>query len=116
METADGTKDGVASSVGLLTRDLELADILEVLADPVRLQILQILLERDHECSDLEGYVGIHVSDITEAVGLSQPSVSRHLSKLRSVGLVTLRRQAQWAYYRRNEEQIRRAKAMIGDI
>lgn len=106
MEIADGRKDGVPVLARLLSRDLELADILEVLADPVR---LQILLERDHECSDhecsdLEGYVGIHVSDITEAVGLSQPSVSRHLAKLRSVGLVTLRREAQWAYYRRNEE------------
>lgn len=116
METASGERDEHWISDGQLTRELQLVDILEILADPVRLRILQILLERDHECRDLEGYVGIHVSDITEAVGLSQPSVSRHLAKLRSVGLVTLRREAQWAYYRRNESQIRRVKSMVGDI
>jgi len=39
--------------------------------------------------------------DLTDALGLSQPTVSHHLKKLREAGLVfAQRRQGPWTYYR----------------
>lgn len=71
----------------------ELAIRLKALADPTRLRLLSLILasEGNEACT----------CDLTEAVGLSQPTVSHHLKKLAGAGLVTAeRRQGPWTYYR----------------
>lgn len=40
------------------------------------------------------------VCELTHALDLSQPKVSRHLATLRDAGVVSDRRQGQWVYYR----------------
>jgi len=60
----------------------------EVLAEPTRRQILDLL--RDDERS---------VNDLVERLPLSQPGVSRHLRVLRDAGLVNVRRDAQRRLY-----------------
>ena len=65
---------------------------------------------------DLEDYLGIHVTDLTEAVGLSQPAVSKHLGVLRNAGLIEMRKRGQWSYYTRNEEALSATKQLIQDI
>jgi ArsR family transcriptional regulator len=40
------------------------------------------------------------VCELTHALGLSQPKVSRHLAYLRDAGVVADRRQGVWVYYR----------------
>lgn len=40
------------------------------------------------------------VCHLEEALGLSQPNVSRHLGILRAAGVVTDRRDGNWVYYR----------------
>ena len=57
-----------------------MADIFDVLAEPTRRDILRRLLE--HEAS---------VGDLVEALGLTQPTVSKHLAHLRDAELVTVR-------------------------
>jgi DNA-binding transcriptional ArsR family regulator len=47
------------------------------------------------------------VSDLVSALGLSQPSVSKHLKVLRNVGLVHVRREGRQMLYRTNIEAIR---------
>ena len=47
------------------------------------------------------------VSDIVEELGLPQPSVSKHLAVLSSVGLVGARREGRQIFYRTNAEAIR---------
>ena len=72
-------------------RAAEVADLLKVLADPTRLQIVVTLRELgDAVC----------VCDCTAAFGLSQPTVSHHLARLRDAGLVDVTRRGGWAYYR----------------
>ncbi len=61
---------------------------LEVLAEPSRRQILDLLLERDHA-----------VGELVEALAMRQPSVSKHLKVLRQAGLVTVRPEAQRRVY-----------------
>ena len=48
-----------------------------------------------------------HVSDIVGNFNLSQPSVSKHLSVLRHVGLVNVRREGRQMFYRANADAIR---------
>lgn len=60
----------------------------EVLAEPVRRRILDLLRERPRS-----------VGEITAELGLSQPGTSKHLRVLREAGLVRVRAQAQLRWY-----------------
>ena len=62
------------------------------LADRTRLRLLN-LLGRDEIC----------VCFLVEALGLSQPKISRHLAYLRDAGLVAARREGKWMHYRISE-------------
>jgi ArsR family transcriptional regulator, arsenate/arsenite/antimonite-responsive transcriptional repressor len=48
----------------------------------------------------LSSHVELCVCELTYALELSQPHVSRHLAQLRESGLVTDRREGIWVYYR----------------
>ncbi|MFP3874906.1 MAG: metalloregulator ArsR/SmtB family transcription factor, partial [Thiohalophilus sp.] len=43
------------------------------------------------------------VCELTHALGVSQPMISRHLAQLRQGGVVSDRRQGLWVYYRLND-------------
>jgi ArsR family transcriptional regulator len=64
------------------------------LANDIRLRCLMLL--------QLEGE--LCVCELTHALDLSQPMMSRHLALLRNDGLVSDRRAGQWVYYRINPE------------
>lgn len=68
-----------------------LARPLKALADPTRLRLLSIIAA--HEGAEA------CVCDLTEPVGLSQPTVSHHLKVLADAGLVTRDKRGVWAYY-----------------
>jgi ArsR family transcriptional regulator len=70
----------------------ELATVLKAVADPTRLRLLSII--QAHEGGEA------CVCDLTEPVGLSQPTVSHHLKVLHDAGLVTRDKRGAWAYYR----------------
>jgi ArsR family transcriptional regulator len=60
------------------------------LADDTRLKSLLLVLAEGELC----------VCELMQALELSQPKVSRHLSLLRESGLLETRRQGQWMFYR----------------
>ena len=68
----------------------------EVIAEPNRRRILDLLRRRERPVADL----------VTE-VGLSQPAVSKHLRVLRDAGLVEARVAAQQRIYRVVPEPLR---------
>jgi len=74
-----------------------MADIFGVVADSTRRDILRILLERYNQSSVALGELS--VSDIVSSLGLSQPTVSKHLKVLREAGLVGVREEGQHRYY-----------------
>ena len=47
------------------------------------------------------------VGDLAEQLELSQSSLSQHLARMRSEGLVETRRESQTVYYRLNEGEVR---------
>ncbi len=67
------------------------AHTLKALADPTRLRLLSIIAAHDgrEAC----------VCDLTEPVGLSQPTVSHHLKVLTEAGFITREKRGVWAYY-----------------
>jgi len=73
------------------------------LADDTRLKSL-LLIEAEQE---------LCVCELTAALELSQPKVSRHLAQLRAAELLLDRRQGQWVYYRINPKLPAWALAVI---
>ena len=82
-----------------------LATRLKVLADPARLRLLSVL----YGCEDLEACV----CDLTDPIGLSQPTVSHHLKVLHDAGYVTREQRGQWVYYRLEPEAIETVRAAL---
>ena len=83
--------DGALGSV-LPRKDAdELSILLKAVADPVRLQLLSMIRTADarEAC----------VCDLTDAVQLSQPTVSHHLKVLTDAGLLTRERRGSWAWF-----------------
>ena len=64
--------------------------VFTALAHPLRLRALLLLQQEGELC----------VCELTHALGVSQPMISRHLAQLRRDGLVSDRRQGLWVYYR----------------
>ncbi|MDJ1114700.1 ArsR/SmtB family transcription factor [Microbacterium dauci] len=71
-----------------------MADIFDVIADGTRRDILQLLRERAEAGGD-----GTSVSQIVSTLGVSQPTVSKHLKVLREASLVSVREEGQHRYY-----------------
>ena len=67
-----------------------MAAIAKALADPVRLQLVDVL--RKHAGK-------VCVCELVPLFDLSQPTVSHHLKVLRQAGLVDSERHGLWAYY-----------------
>jgi ArsR family transcriptional regulator len=70
----------------------KLAGVLKALADPARLRLLSLI----QSSPDGEACV----CDLTEPVGLSQPTVSHHLRILAEAGVVERDKRGVWAYFR----------------
>lgn len=75
-----------------------MADIFDVISDATRRELLQALLERYVSAESETGEIS--VGDLVEQLGISQPTVSKHLKVLRDHGLVTVREDGQHRYYR----------------
>lgn len=72
------------------------SDSFNAVAEPSRREILNYLALQERP-----------VGDIVDAMGLEQPSVSKHLRVLREVGLVHVRREGRHMLYRTNGAAIR---------
>jgi DNA-binding transcriptional ArsR family regulator len=71
------------------------ATAFEVLAEPTRRRILDLLLDRPRP-----------VGELVERLGLSQPGTSKHLRALRDAGLVRVRKDAQQRWYELRPEPL----------
>src|SRR6478609_5254244 len=68
-----------------------LARVLKAVADPTRLRLLSLVAAHDggEAC----------VCELTEPLGLTQPTVSPHLKVLVDAGLLSRDKRGVWAYY-----------------
>ena len=71
---------------------VDLARLLKALADPTRLRLVSMVAA--HEGAEA------CVCDLTEPLGLTQPTVSHHLKILVDAGIFTRDKRGVWAFYR----------------
>jgi len=69
----------------------ELARLLKALADPTRLRLVSMVAA--HEGGEA------CVCELTEPLGLTQPTISHHLKILAEAGIFTRDKRGVWAYY-----------------
>src|SRR3954454_13785868 len=71
-------------------RASQLAAVAKALADPIRLQLVDVLRKHAGE---------VCVCELVPLFEVSQPTLSHHLKKLRDAGIVGVERRGLWAYY-----------------
>lgn len=76
--------------------------VFEVIADPTRRTILDLLRERPHM-----------VGELADVLDITQPGVSKHLRILREVGLVNVHVEAQWRKYELNPAPLTEVDAWL---
>lgn len=77
----------------------QLAQMFKALGEPTRVRLLSLIAAADgaEAC----------ICDLTDGVGLSQPTVSHHMKLLVEAGLVSREQRGRWAYYRLDPERFR---------
>lgn len=82
-----------------------LASVFKALADPARVKLVSLIAASDggEAC----------ICDLTEPLGLTQPTVSHHMKMLVDSGLVSRDQRGKWAYYRVNSEALDRIAAAV---
>jgi ArsR family transcriptional regulator len=82
-----------------------LAGALRVVADPARLRLLSMIAARPGAESC--------VCELTEPLGLSQPTVSHHLRVLHEAGVLDREKRGRWVFYRLNPEPLRLLRSAL---
>jgi len=80
----------------------QLVAFFQALADVSRLKLVGLLAQRERS-----------VEELVAALAVRQPTVSHHLSKLRLLGLVTMRKEGQVHYYTLNEAFIHQVARQV---
>ena len=83
----------------------EARQLLKALADPLRLELVQVLAAGER-C----------VCDLTDQLGLAQSRLSFHLRVMREAGLIEAREQGRWVYYRLRPEAIAALQAWLAGL
>jgi len=81
------------------------AVLFHALADPMRIEVLE-LLANGERC----------VCDLMEDLGVAQSRLSWHLKTLKDAGLVTDRREGRWSYYTIERGAFERAEAALAAL
>jgi ArsR family transcriptional regulator, arsenate/arsenite/antimonite-responsive transcriptional repressor len=85
----------------------DLARTLKALADPTRLRLVSMVAAHPggEAC----------VCELTDPLGLTQPTISHHLKILVDAGIFTREKRGVWAYYALRPGSLRALAAVLGD-
>jgi ArsR family transcriptional regulator len=81
------------------------AALFHALSDPVRLEVIELLLDGER-C----------VCELTDALDTGQSRLSWHLKTLKDAGVVTDRREGRWVYYALALDSIAEARDVLAAI
>jgi ArsR family transcriptional regulator len=73
--------------------NIQADDFYSSLSHPMRLRATLLIKQMDELC----------VCELTHALNLAQPVISRHLAQLKEAGILLARKQGLWVYYRIND-------------
>jgi ArsR family transcriptional regulator len=84
-----------------------LARVFKALGDPTRVRLVSLIAaaEGGQAC----------ICDLTEPVGLSQPTVSHHMKLLTDAGLISREQRGKWAYFRVVDEALAAVEQGVAD-
>ena len=80
-----------------------LSQAFSLLADPARVQLMSLIAGAGEAC----------VCELTEPLGLTQPTVSHHLKLLSEAGLLEREQRGRWAYFRVKGEPLRELASVL---
>lgn len=80
------------------------ARVFKALADPTRVRILNLLANNP---------APVCVCEMNSHFDLSQPTLSHHLKRLVTAGLLTREQRGTWAYYGVNDDSLRRLTEIV---
>ena len=78
---------------------------MESLSDPIRINILELMMNGE-----------ICVCDLVKVTGLSQSKISYHIKILKDSGLISDRQEGRWVYYRLDLEVLSDIQNWIGNL
>ena len=84
----------------------KITKILKALADESRIRVLALLKERNCLC----------VCEITDIIGLSQPTISSHLKKLQDAEIITYSKDGLWVNYSLDENMDKEVEQLLGTL
>ncbi|MFI8304547.1 ArsR/SmtB family transcription factor [Streptomyces sp. NPDC085927] len=111
-ETVSDGPEACATDLACLLIDRgeaeRLAAVLKAVADPTRLQLLHLIerAPRGEAC----------VCDLTDCLGLRQPTVSHHLKVMTESGLLNRERRGTWVWYSVDPAGLRRVREVLGPM
>ncbi|WP_208996406.1 ArsR/SmtB family transcription factor [Pseudovibrio ascidiaceicola] len=83
---------------------------IKAISSEPRLKVLRLLREPQkhfsHQQSADPVEFGVCMTLIAEALGVAQPTASRHLDILKQAGFIASQRHLKWSYCKRNEPEI----------
>jgi ArsR family transcriptional regulator len=82
------------------------AEIFRALGDPGRVKIVNLLATSNEP---------VCICNLTEPLGLTQPTVSHHMKKLLDAGLVEREQRGKWAYFSLRSEAVQ-TLAAVADL
>src|ERR1700686_3256580 len=82
-------------------------ELMKALADPTRLTMIASLWKAD---------APICICDFTAGLGLSQPTISHHMAKLKEIGLVDSEKRGIWIYYRLRADLAPATRNLLGQL
>ena len=83
------------------------SDLMKALADPTRLTMLASLWKSG---------APICICDFTAGLGLTQPTISHHMAKLKAAGLVESQKRGIWIYYRLHGKLAPSTRQVLGQL
>jgi ArsR family transcriptional regulator len=84
--------------------------VFKALGDPTRLEVLRLLPDQPI-CEEM-----YNVADLVQAIGGSQPNMSRHLHILKQAGLVKCRKKCCSVYYYRLPEAFQALRGVLEEL
>ncbi len=91
----------------------------KAVAGGVRLRILKWLKTPErhfgHQTTGPPDEIGVCVTLITEKLGMSQPTVSRHLELLKRARLLKVNRIGRWSFFSRDEDGLNEFREWINE-
>lgn len=97
---------GITKTEGFSTKVNDMAEVLKALGHPARLAIIEFLA-KSPSCI---------CNDIVDEIPLAQPTISRHLSELKKVGLIQGSIEGKNICYCINEERLADVKGLVDNL